>query len=238
MSENTRPTLLERLRDGSDTLAWTEFFQRYWPLVYAYARRRGCSEHTAEEIVQDVMLKVFQRKDVFRYDPCKGRFRDWLGVLVRNRVIERARRSDRARAAGGDSLRAMAQLDSGDAGPDAVWEAAFEEALLAAMLDVVRRQMRPRTYQAFELFFLQEVPAGKVAKLTGMTRNAVYQARKEVVNRLRRLGSAYREEGQLRGRIKQALILRPAGNVERSLTARVTSAMQSAWESPKCEPTP
>ena len=35
MSEKTRATLLERLRDGSDQLSWEEFFHRYWPLVYA-----------------------------------------------------------------------------------------------------------------------------------------------------------------------------------------------------------
>ena len=72
MNSNTRVTLLERLRDGSDALAWDEFFDRYWRLIFASAKRRGCSEHTAEEIVQDVMLAVFENKHVFRYDPAQG----------------------------------------------------------------------------------------------------------------------------------------------------------------------
>ena len=63
MSGKTRATLLERLHEGSDPLAWEEFYQRYWPLVYASAKRRGCSDHTAEEIVQEVMLTVFEQKD-------------------------------------------------------------------------------------------------------------------------------------------------------------------------------
>ncbi|MBN1420476.1 MAG: hypothetical protein JXP34_16985 [Planctomycetes bacterium] len=37
----TRRTLLERLRDGSDRMAWEEFFARYGPLVHGFARRRA-----------------------------------------------------------------------------------------------------------------------------------------------------------------------------------------------------
>ena len=90
--DTTQATLLENLRDGSDPSAWEEFFARYWPLIYGSARRRGCSEHTAEEVVQEVMLKVFRHRDVFRYDPQRGRFRDWLGKLVRNQLAEHRRR--------------------------------------------------------------------------------------------------------------------------------------------------
>jgi RNA polymerase sigma factor (sigma-70 family) len=93
MNDQTWPTLLERLHNGTDPLVWDEFFDRYWRLIYAAARARGCSEHTAEEIVQDVMLAVFEKRDVFRYDPAQGRFRDWLCALVRNKVAEFRRRA-------------------------------------------------------------------------------------------------------------------------------------------------
>ena len=56
----TQVTLLERLRDGSAILPWEEFFQRYGRAIYALARSRGCSEHTADEVVQEVMLAIFQ----------------------------------------------------------------------------------------------------------------------------------------------------------------------------------
>jgi len=92
MSSETQATLLDRLREGADPMAWDDFFQRYWRLIYAWARRRGCSDDTAEEIVQDVMLAVFEQRDVYRYDPERGRFRDWLGTLVRNKVADHRRR--------------------------------------------------------------------------------------------------------------------------------------------------
>ena len=98
MVTSTQATLLERIRDGADALAWDEFFGRYWPTIYGFARHRGCSEHTAEEIVQDVMLAVFQYRDVYRYDPARGRFRDWLGTVVRNKVAEYRRRQGQSAA--------------------------------------------------------------------------------------------------------------------------------------------
>ncbi|MFH1922892.1 MAG: sigma-70 family RNA polymerase sigma factor [Planctomycetota bacterium] len=228
MNHETRATLLERLRDGADALVWDEFFERYWRLIYAAARARACSEHTAEEIVQDVMLAVFEKRNVFRYDPARGRFRDWLCGLVRNKVAEfRRRPAERARALGGDSDVGVLEVEADDAAPDETWQTAFEEALLVVLLDMVRREVNPRTYQAFELFALYDMPGKEVARITGLSRNAVYQARKTVFQRLEQLGASYRKDGQLGRRVKQAVQSLPGPIVERSLTGRIAKTMRS-----------
>ncbi len=220
----TRATLLERIRDGSDPVAWEDFFARYWRLIFFFARRRGCSEHTAEEIVQDVMTTVFQKRDVFCYDPARGRFRDWLAVVVGNRVAAHRRApSQRIRGCGGDGEEEnIACRANSEIAAEKLWEAAFEETLLAAMLDVVRRQVEPRTFQAFELTALGELSGAEVSAVTGLSRNAVYQARRAVLGRLADLGSTYRDNGQLDEKIKQALELQPEASVRRSLADRVT----------------
>ncbi len=228
MDGKTRATLLERLRDGADQLSWEEFFRSYWPLVYAFARHRGCSPETAEEVVQDVMLKVFEQRDFYQYDPARGRFRDWLGAVVRNQVAEYRRRpSERVRARGRDSHVASTEPESDAPQPDAAWEAAFENALLMVLLDTVRRETNPRTFLAFELSALHGLPGAKVAQITGLTRNAVYKACKRVLKRLGELGAPYRNDGRLHQRIKQALDSRPDAAVERSLLTRVEKTMRS-----------
>jgi RNA polymerase sigma-70 factor (ECF subfamily) len=226
MASSTRATLLERLRDGADALAWDEFFSRYWPTIYGFARHRGCSEHTAEEIVQDVMLVVFQHRDVYQYDPARGRFRDWLGTVVRNKIAEhRRRRANRLRAAGGDSDHRVLEQAADQHDPDTAWEAAFESSLLLTLLDVVRRETNARVYLAFELVALEGLSGGEAARLTGLSRNAVYKAGKRVHQRLAELGAPYREEGRLAERIKQVLEQRPPPAVERSVTAGVRQTM-------------
>ena len=211
MASSTRATLLERLRDGADALAWDEFFARYWPTIYGFARHRGCSEHTAEEIVQDVMLKVFQQRDVYQYDPARGRFRDWLGTVVRNNVAEHRRRpANRLQGAGGDSnVAVLDRAGDGARRPMPLGRPPSRTACLLALLDAVRRETNARTYLAFELVSLEGFSGGEAARITGLSRNAVYKACKRVVERLVELGAPYREDGRLARQIKQALEQRP-----------------------------
>ncbi len=228
MVTSTRATLLERLRDGANALAWDEFFGHYWPTIFGFARHRGCSEHTAEEVVQEVMLAVFQHRDVYQYDPARGRFRDWLGAVVRNKVAEHRRRpANRLRAAGGDAESDALDPADDQQTPDAAWEAAFERSLLLALLDAVRRESSARIYLAFELVTLEGLSGGEAGRLTGLSRNAVYKANKRVLQRLTELGVSYREEGRLVDRIKEAMEHRPPAAIERSLTMRVQQTMCS-----------
>lgn len=228
MNSETQVTLLQRLRNGTDRLVWDEFFDRYWPMVYALARHRGCSEHTAEEVVQDVMLRVFEQRDVFEYDRRRGRFRDWLGTLVRNKVAEHRRRpSQQIRAPGGDSGDVFTEPADDHPEPDAVWDNLFEQSLLVAMLDVVRRETDPDVYLAFELFALQGLRCETVVEATGLSRHAVYRAGKRILKRLQQLAGSYVRDGQLQQSVKEALDARPSVAVQRSLATRIEYTMRS-----------
>jgi RNA polymerase sigma factor (sigma-70 family) len=217
---NTRMSLLERLCDGADPMAWDDFFRRYWPFVFSVARQQGCKDHTAEEIVQEVMLAVFEKKAVFQHDPARGRFRDWLGGVVRNKVIARRRRPEERCHARGGPEDPLAEIESSAASPDAQWEAAFDHAVLSFLLDKVRTQVHPQTYQAFEAVTFGECSGAEAARLTGLSQNAVYQARKNVLRRLRELGATFRRKELPDERLREAIRSRPGAVVERSLTRR------------------
>jgi RNA polymerase sigma factor (sigma-70 family) len=223
----TQASLLERLRDGSAVLVWEEFLDRYGRAMYALARSRGCSGHTAEEVVQEVMLAVFQHREVFQYDPRHGRFRDWLAAVVRNEVATRRRRpGERVRGEGGAFDSAVAPRAVGPS-PEAAWEAIFERAMLAVLLDLVRQEFSPETYQAFELAALYELPADRAAAITGLTRNAVYLARRRVLARLRELGAPYGRDGQLLDRVKEAFESLPDDVAQVSMTTRIEKTMHA-----------
>jgi RNA polymerase sigma-70 factor, ECF subfamily len=216
----THVSLLERLDGGSDPVVWDEFFERYWPFLFSAARRRGCSEHTAEEVVQEVMLAIFERKAAFVHDPSRGRFRHWLAGVVRKKVAMRRRApAERCRAQGGSGAEFPEPEDPNGA-LNAFDDAAFDQAMLAMLLDVVRREVHPRSYQAFEAFTLGGCSGAKAARLTGLTRNAVYQARKNIVRRLRELGANLGENGPPDEMIRAAIRARPSQSVERSLVTR------------------
>jgi RNA polymerase sigma-70 factor (ECF subfamily) len=229
MDSTTRATMFERLRDGDDPLAWEEFFNRYWRLIFAFSRRLGCSEHTSEEIVQDVTLAMFKQREVFQYDRRKGCFRNWLCTVVRNLVEKhRGRAAERIRAAGDELPPAVMDAEASDASPDAAMEAAFEESMLVVLLNLVRQEVSPQTYQAFELTALYGIPGARAAAMTGLSRDAVYAARSRVLARLRELGAPYRDDGRLTEQIQQAWSSLPDAVAEASLAARLGETMRSA----------
>lgn len=228
METTTRATLLERLRDGADALAWRDFFERYGPAMYGFARRHGCSDETAQDVVQEAMVAVFENRQVFRYDPSRGRYRNWLCTVVRQKIAAlRRRQAHEARGRGAEGSEGPPEsfpIAEGDA-PDAAWEAVFEKSLLLALLEVVRQEVTPETYQAFELTALHGVSGADAAALTGLSRNAVYLARQRVLRRLCELGAPYREGGQLDERVREALEVRPSPAVQRSLTSRLETTL-------------
>ena len=120
---------------------------------------------------------------------------------------------------------AMESVQDTQISAEEAWERAFEETLMNVLLDIVRREVAPATYQAFELVALQNIPAVDAAKLTGLSRNAVYLAKKRVLGRLQELGDSYRDEGRLLERIKLAMAVAPPAEAERTLTTWMAQSM-------------
>ncbi len=54
----TPPSLVMRLRDHSDSKAWTEFVDVYSPLIYNYCRWRELQSSDAADVTQEVLLRV------------------------------------------------------------------------------------------------------------------------------------------------------------------------------------
>lgn len=82
----TRITLLEKIRDQHDNNAWGDFVHYYRQYIYNIIRRMNMSHHDAEEIVQNVLLKSWNKLPEFNYDSDKGRFRGWLCRVTGNEV--------------------------------------------------------------------------------------------------------------------------------------------------------
>lgn len=59
--------LLIRLRTG-DEVAFREIYQRYWKKLYSIARHKIESRDAVEELVQDIFLKVWERRSTLRID--------------------------------------------------------------------------------------------------------------------------------------------------------------------------
>ncbi len=82
--------LARRVAVGRDKDAFTEIFDHFAPRLKSYLVRLGASGTQAEELVQEVMIVLWHRAELF--DPCKSSLSTWLFRIARNRRIDALRR--------------------------------------------------------------------------------------------------------------------------------------------------
>src|ERR1700730_12188334 len=87
----TPASLLERLRRPGDAHAWARFVELYTPLLYDWARRAGLQQADAADLVQEVLVLLFQKLPEFTYDRQRS-FRGWLRTVTLNKWREGRRR--------------------------------------------------------------------------------------------------------------------------------------------------
>ena len=88
----TRTTILQKLNDNDD-IGWQEFYDCYCNLIRCTTLKSGVPSADIDDIIQDVMLGVFNNGE-FRYSKDKhGLFRTWLGGIIRHKISDYFKRN-------------------------------------------------------------------------------------------------------------------------------------------------
>jgi RNA polymerase sigma-70 factor (ECF subfamily) len=77
-----------RPNDTASKAALANLCLRYWFPIYAFIRRRGTPEATAQDLTQAFFARIVE-KPLARADPQKGSFRSYLRETCRNFLIDR-----------------------------------------------------------------------------------------------------------------------------------------------------
>jgi len=84
--------LMQRL-ELRDLTAFRTLYTRYSNLVYSTAFRVLRDAHLAEDMVQEIFLRLWRKPD--SYTPSRGRFATWLTSVSRNRAVDEVRSRNR-----------------------------------------------------------------------------------------------------------------------------------------------
>jgi RNA polymerase sigma-70 factor (ECF subfamily) len=185
-SSTTDVTLLARLRhDPHDQAAWSDFVARYGPKLLRWCRRWNLQEADAEDVTQEVLLKLHSRMATFSYH-ASGSFRAWLKTLAhhtwRDFVAERGRAG---LGIGGSPLGAfLASLEASDDLAEELQEE-FRRELLDYAMERVRPQVSSRAWEAFRLTALEGRPAAVAAAHLQIKIAQVYLAKSRMAKRIR-----------------------------------------------------
>jgi RNA polymerase sigma factor (sigma-70 family) len=193
----TSQTLLGRLaRVPVDELAWAEFAQRYGPRIYSWCRGRRLQEADAEDVTQQVLIKLAQRLQTFTYDASRS-FRAWLQTVALNAWRDFVDSRQHRDAGTGDS-RVLEMLESVQARDElmADLDAEFERELLDEAMARVKARVQPHTWEAFRLLALENRSGAEVGTRLGIKVATAFVARSKVQKMLKEEVARLREPGE------------------------------------------
>lgn len=183
-NETTRSSVIRAVADTENAAAWNRLFDLYAGFVYSIARRKGVND--ADDIVQMVFADLARNLPSFKYDREKGRFRSYLAALVKWRVIDRLKAVRRDADLKADFMEEAKATGPGDG------EFADREWKAVAMDNALRRikpSVRPEHYAAFVASTVEGQDTETVMKLYNLSRDNLYQIRKRLSERLRKVMS-------------------------------------------------
>jgi RNA polymerase sigma factor (sigma-70 family) len=196
----TRVSLLGRLRrDPTNETAWGEFVDVYAPKIMGWCQKWNLQEADAQDVTQNVLVKLAEKLRDFTYDPSKS-FRAWLKTVAQHACSDFLQSKHRPGVGSGDSLIGKILLNA-EAREDLVkhLEGEFDREILEEAMLRVRLRVAPQTWQAFWLTAWEGLSGAEAAQRIPMQVAQVYVAKRRVQRMLQeevaRLEGPAAEEG-------------------------------------------
>lgn len=183
MASNDEQKIIKRVLKG-DRAAFAEIVEAYKGPVYKLAFSMTGSRQDADDLAQDVFLKVYTNLSM--YDPDK-RFFPWLYTIALNTIRNHLKKHKRDMANESDDL-ALANIRDQTDSPESAAEKDEEADRLYAYLDRLPVKLR----EAVILRYIQDLPFEDVALVLGVTLSG---AKMRVYRGLEQLKGIFEKEG-------------------------------------------
>ena len=195
----TDKSLVERCLAGED-LAWDELVRTHTKRVYGLCYRFTNSPTEAQDLTQEVFLRIFKSVKSFRSD--EGNFTTWLTRLTRNLLIDHYRRTRQDRSTDSiegqlpileEKLTATARPDGLVAGREAreQLQSALQKLSPELRETLILRDLEELEYR--EIADVLKIPEGTVKSRLNRARGELARAVRK--NQLAHVNSAARTAG-------------------------------------------
>ena len=166
--------IVRRCMDG-DSAAWAEMVRTHHKRVYGLCYRFTGNPADAEDLTQDVFLKIYS--NLASFDTARGSLQVWITTMTRNLLVDNFRRTRNLRATssldegwdGTDELRPVDRLVS--AGPSPHESAAQKE--ISKMVQNALSHVSVELREAVILRDLQDLDYKEIAQVLGIPEGTV-----------------------------------------------------------------
>lgn len=188
---NEEQVLVQRARNG-EMGAFRELVERYKKKIYFLALDLSGNHHDAEDLSQEVFIKVYRSLNKFRGD---AKFSSWLYRITVNTCISQRRKKSVS------SMTLQEDFDGDNAGEytrkrEAIHnpERDAEAGLMQHHLDNALKCLTPREKSVFVLRHYNDLPLKEIAQILKITEGTVKSMLFRAIKRLQRELSFYRKD--------------------------------------------
>ena len=181
--------IIERCLAGEEA-AWEELVRVYTRRVYAICYRFTGSDHKAQDLTQEVFLRVFRSLKNFRAG--EGSFSVWLGRLSRNLLIDDYRKNKPERAT--DSLEDRLPMIENTTAMSARTDGMLAGREASELLQAALQKLSPELRETVILRDLEELEYREIAEVLqipeGTVKSRLNRGRADLARILRRQKAA------------------------------------------------
>lgn len=193
----TNDQLILRAKNSQDAEAWEELVSVYRPVLYRMARRHQLSHENAEDVIQSVFLSVSRAIPKWQASAHGPRFRNWLGRITRNCILNILNRARPDQATGSTSMLEVLQsltedrnaINDSHLSNDPMSEILIQDIRLEAIrraASLIQKDFSKQTWEIFRAVAIEGQEAKEVAKAFGVSAGTIYACRCRVIAKLRR----------------------------------------------------
>ena len=189
-SLNTKETLLMRLQGNMDS--WDEFTQVYERYIYLIIRAMKINHHDAEDLTQNVLLKVWKNIANYDYKPDHARFRTWLSKICRNQVIDFIRKQKTEKTKREKNYTEIEEITLPQV--EALAEEEWKVHISTAAWENIQKDFKSEAMTCFEMMNDGKAVA-EIANQLNLSESSVYvyskRVRDQLVSEVRRLNNSW-----------------------------------------------
>ncbi len=159
-----------------DREAFSALFRFFAPRLKSYFMRLGTHALQAEDLVQETMLRVWDRAQL--YDPARAQASTWVFTVARNLRLD-ALRGERHPEPDSESV--LAELADESVAADALLESVQRDDRVRAALAT----LPPEQMQILRLSFFEDVPHAEIARRLDLPLGTVKSRIRRALQRIR-----------------------------------------------------
>lgn len=191
----TDEMLMVRYQRG-DREAFGELVRRYERPIYNFVIRQLRHPSTAEDLTQDVFMRVVQNAADFKHE---ARFSTWLYTIARNLCVDQHRKASHRRhpsldqpTSGDDGARPLGESIA-DGHPSASVERVVAGSQVASKIAEAVDSLPEDQREVFLLREIANLPFKEIAAVTGVGENTVKSRMRYALDRLQQALSDFEE---------------------------------------------